>query len=63
VQPAVAEVRFLLARRLVMEVGIPQAEAPRLLGVTTPAIARALRRAWSEYVYLVNNLMSHRSPG
>lgn len=45
---AVARVRALLAGRLVRELGIPQAEAARLLGVTTPAIAKALKRAGSK---------------
>jgi hypothetical protein len=38
----VAQARSLLAGRLVRELRIPQAEAARLLGVTTPAIAKAL---------------------
>jgi len=45
---AVTQVRDLLARRLVTKLGIPQAEAARLLGVTTPAIAKALKRAGSK---------------
>ena len=36
--------------------GIRQAEAARLLAVTTPTIATALRRTGSEKVYLVNNV-------
>jgi hypothetical protein len=40
----VAEARARLAGRLVRELGIPQAEAARLLGVTTPAIAKVLKR-------------------
>lgn len=44
----VAQARSLLARRLVRELGIPQAEAARLLGVTTPAVAKALKRTGSE---------------
>jgi chromosomal replication initiation ATPase DnaA len=39
----VAQARALLAGRLVRELGIPQAEAAQLLGVTTPAIAKALK--------------------
>jgi len=31
-----------------MEPGIPQAEVARLLGVTTPAIAKALKRTGSD---------------
>jgi len=41
----VAQARAFLAGRLVRELGVPQAEAARLLGVTTPAIAKALKRA------------------
>jgi hypothetical protein len=45
--PAV-RARSLLAGRLVTELGIPTAEAARLLGVTTPAIAKALKRTVRE---------------
>jgi putative transposase len=44
----VVQARSLLAGRLVRELGIPQAEAARRLGVTTPAIAKALKRTGSE---------------
>jgi len=44
----VARVRAFLAGRLVRKLGIPQAEAARLLGVTTPAIAKALKRVGSK---------------
>ncbi len=47
---AVSRARALLARRLVFELGVPQAETARLLGVTTPAIAKSLKRAATKQV-------------
>jgi hypothetical protein len=41
---AVAHLRAELARHLVIECGLPMAEAARQLGVTTSGIARALTR-------------------
>jgi len=38
------------------KLGIPEAEMVRLLEVTTPAIAKALKPAGSKQVYLVNNV-------
>jgi len=40
----------------VRELGIPQAEVARLLGVTTSAIAKALKRAGSKQVYSVSSV-------
>jgi hypothetical protein len=44
----VVQAGSLLAGRRVWELGIPQAEAARLPGVTTPAIAKTLKRRGSE---------------
>jgi REP element-mobilizing transposase RayT len=41
----VSRVRTLLVQRLVLDLGLPQAEAARLLGVTATAIAKSLKRA------------------
>ena len=40
----VSTIRKLLVRRLVIEQGLPQAAVARLLGVTTPAVAKSLAR-------------------
>jgi len=40
----VSTIRKLLVRRLVIEQGLPQAVVARLLGVTTPAVAKSLAR-------------------
>jgi putative transposase len=40
----VSTIRKHLVRRLVIEHGLPQADVARLLGVTTPAIAKSLVR-------------------
>jgi REP-associated tyrosine transposase len=37
-------IRKKLVRRLVIEQGLPQADVARLLGVTTPAVAKSLAR-------------------
>ncbi len=41
----VSRVRTRLVQRLVLDLGLPQAEAARLLGVSAPAIAKTLKRA------------------
>jgi len=41
----VSHVRTLLVRRLVLDLGLPQAEAARWLRVSAPAIAKSLKRA------------------
>ncbi len=41
----VSRVRALLIRKLVLNLGLPQAEAARLLGVSGPAVAKVLKRA------------------
>ncbi len=46
----VSQVRTLLVRRLTLDLGLPQAEAARLLGVSAPAIAKSLRRGVVEKV-------------
>lgn len=41
----VSRVRTLLVPRLVLDLGLPQAEVARLLGVSAPAVAKSLKRA------------------
>ncbi|MBI4573033.1 MAG: transposase [candidate division NC10 bacterium] len=46
----VSRVRARLGQRLVLDLGLPQAEAARLLGVSGPAIAKSLKRAAAKVV-------------
>jgi len=46
----VSRVRTRLVQRLVLDLGLPQAEAARLLGVSAPAIAKSLKRAVAKEV-------------
>ncbi len=46
----VSQVRTLLVRRLVLDLGLSQAEAARLLGVSGPAVAKVLKRATTREV-------------
>ena len=46
----VSRVRARLVQRLVLDLGLPQAEVARLLGVSAPAVAKSLKRAATKQV-------------